>query len=239
VCGRIVSTSSPDALALVFGADIITADAVKLGEQGPRDNVPPTLPIFVVVDKRQMTDESVTNTRALTAFRWGLIPSWSREGPAGPKLHNARAETVAEKPSFRAAFAKRRCLIPVDGFYEWQRAGFDGPAKDRPVFRFDYGDDQPFALAGIWETWRPPLTPSLPSNFRLTESADSPDSTTNSDPTSVLVRSVAVITRPADQIMSPIHNRMPAVIHGQDWDLWCDPSADAGQALSDAYALLR
>lgn len=108
----------------------------------PRYNIAPTQPIGIV----RFNAQAGTPEWALTA--WGLVPSWSKDPTIGSRMINARAETAAEKPSFRAAFRRRRCLIPVDGFYEWQKQG----SRKQPYF-INMEDDAPFAFAGLWEYW--------------------------------------------------------------------------------------
>jgi putative SOS response-associated peptidase YedK len=106
----------------------------------PRFNIPPTVDIPVI----RFVDEG----RRLSLMRWGLLPSWTKDPKKAPLLNNARAETVTQKPSFRTAFKERRCLIPVDGFYEWQPVG-----KKKQPYYFRRPDEKPFAFAGLWETW--------------------------------------------------------------------------------------
>ena len=124
-------------------------------------------------------------------MRWGLIPSWTKSAAAGTPMINARAETVAERPTFRTAFRRRRCLILADGYYEWQRNG-----SRRTPFRITLASGEPFAFAGLWETWR--------------------------DPDGELVRSCAIITTTANGMLSPIHDRMPAILPRELESLWLD-----------------
>jgi putative SOS response-associated peptidase YedK len=131
-------------------------------------------------------------------LRWGLIPSWAKDPAMGAKLINARAETVAEKPSFRSAFRHRRCLVVADGFYEWQKQ----EGKKQP-FYFRLQDGQPFAFAGLWESWK--------------------------DPNGEVVDSCTILTTEANQLMQPIHDRMPVILASQDYDLWLDPTVQSEQ----------
>ncbi|GLU46733.1 DUF159 family protein [Nocardiopsis ansamitocini] len=164
----------------------------------------------------------------LVTLRWGLVPSWAKDPNVGYRMINARSETVAEKPAFRDAFARRRCLIPADAYYEWQLLTVDGPGGARPgtspatdpdhkarkakagkrPFAVHYGGGRPLALAGIFERWR---NPELPGQ----------------DPAAWLW-SVAVITAEAEAGLARIHERMPVVVGEHDWETWLD--ADAGQA---------
>src|SRR5690348_1098517 len=136
MCGRFLQLSDPDELARVFG--LVLEDLPGLV---PRYNVAPTQAVAAV---RLDGDK-----RVLTLLRWGLIPSWAKDPKIGYSLINARAETVAEKPAFRAAFKARRCLVPASGFYEWQATG----ARQKQPYHFRSKDGQPFAFAGLWERW--------------------------------------------------------------------------------------
>jgi putative SOS response-associated peptidase YedK len=138
VCGRYTLRTSGKGLAKAFGL----ANEPSLS---PRYNIAPTQPVPII---RVLRTNPETNERELLPFRWGLIPSWADDPAIGNRLINARAETVATKPSFRAALKKRRCLIPADGFYEWKKEG----ANKQPL-HICRKDGQPFAFAGIWEEW--------------------------------------------------------------------------------------
>ena len=155
----------------------------------PRTYVAPGSPIAIV---RMEAGE-----RRFALVRWGLIPSWTRELQPGRPLINARAETVAEKPSFRNAFRRRRCLIPADGFYEWKG---DVPGRKQPYFihRPDHGL---FGFAGLWEHWM---------------SADGSE-----------IETACIITTAPNATMAAIHNRMPVVIQPGDFETWLDPDESA------------
>jgi putative SOS response-associated peptidase YedK len=129
-------------------------------------------------------------------LRWGLIPSWAKDPSIGARMINARAETLAEKPAFRSAFRKRRCLVAADGFYEWQQRG-TGPKQP---YRIAARNSGPFAFAGLWERWRNP--------------AEGHD-----------VESCTIVTTGANALLSPIHNRMPVILAPESYDLWLDPEA--------------
>jgi putative SOS response-associated peptidase YedK len=152
-----------------------------------RYNIAPTQEIAVVVE----TDAG----RALEMMRWGLIPSWSKDPKLGPPLFNARSETVAEKPSFRTALRRRRCLIPADGFYEWKKEG-----KLKLPFYIRRPDEQPFAFAGLWEQWQD-------------------------------VTSCTVLTTTANDLMKPLHDRMPVILSPNDYDVWLDLRNDDPEKL--------
>jgi putative SOS response-associated peptidase YedK len=166
MCGRFVQTSSPKKLS----------ERMRLPEGSlfdrPRFNVAPTQPIAVI------------RPGELVALRWGLVPSWSKDGKG---FINARAETAAEKPTFRSAFKKRRCLIPADGFYEWQKT--EG-GKKQPFF-IRMRDEEPFAFAGLWEG-----------------------------------ETCAILTTAANDLMRPIHDRMPVIFAADDYERWlAEPDA--------------
>ena len=136
---------------------------------------------------------TVTNDgrRRGSYMRWGLIPSWARSVSVGNRMTNARAETVAERPSFRTAFQRRRCLVLADGFYEWERKG----SSRRPM-RIMMASGEPFAFAGLWDAWR--------------------------DSMGEVVRSCTIITTGANELLSPIHDRMPVILPRELESLWLD-----------------
>jgi len=155
MCGRIILTSAPHVLAEKFFLDMVP-DLV------PRYNIPPTSDIAAVVPNPR------SDGRLVRMFRWGLVPPWSPGPEVGAKMINARSETVLEKPSFRDAFRSRRCLIPVDGFYEWQKRG-----GARQPFVFRRRDSGVFALAGLWDHWEYPGGHRLETCTILTTAANS------------------------------------------------------------------
>lgn len=194
MCGRFVSVSSPDLLAQRFHTDeVALADGAK-----PADyNVTPRAQIYVV--RRRKTGET-----QLSTARWGLVPSWAKDPKVGDRQINARAESVATKPAYRRAFERRRCLIPADGFYEWQRA--QGKRRKQPVF-IRARDGEPLALAGLWEVWRE-------------NEADD------------WLRSCAIITTDANELLAPIHDRMPVILPESAWEGWLDPDNHDRDALA-------
>lgn len=191
MCGRFALITPEETLAEHFGlqpppATTATSSTSMASSLIPRYNIAPTQPVVAV----RRNPES--GARELAIFRWGLIPSWSKDMKIGSRLINARSETVAEKPSFRAAFKYRRCLIPADGFYEWQQIN----GRKQPVY-IHGSDGKPLALAGLWETWHAP----------------------DSSP----VESCTILTTEPNELVAPIHNRMPVVIEPPDYEMWLDP----------------
>ena len=182
MCGRVVTTSSPEELSEYVAA----CDVIEVLE-GPDHNVAPSglLPVAWVGDQAD-------SSRVLGVARWGLVPSWATDPAVGLRLFNARAETVAVKPSFRAAFRRRRCLVLIDGFYEWGLSIAGSPKQPWFVYR---ADGSPLALAGLWES-------------------RSDDGRT--------LRTCTVVTVPANADLAPVHHRMPAVVSEDDWDCWLD-----------------
>jgi len=196
MCGRFAQFTSGQALEEQF-------EASYAGDRLPaRYNVAPGTPILICRAERD-------GRRRLDPAHWGLIPSWAKDRKIGYRTINARAETVAEKPAFRAAFRRRRCLIPADGFYEWQ-ASADG----KQPFFIRRGDRCPFAFAGLWEGWTDP------------ESGESLESAT-------------IIVTTANERLRPIHDRMPVILDPEDYAAWLDPRAserDPLLALLKPYA---
>jgi putative SOS response-associated peptidase YedK len=183
MCGRMTMRTDPSDVARIFDAEV--RDPATLNELGPRYNVAPTQPIEVIVQRE--------DGRFLELHRWGLVPSFARSVSAGNRLINARAETVATSPAFRTSFARRRCIIPADGFYEWRREG----ARKQP-YLIHAADDRPLAFAGLWAPWRNPATGEW-------------------------ILSAAVVTTGANGIVGQLHDRMPAILEPSEWPIWGDP----------------
>jgi putative SOS response-associated peptidase YedK len=183
MCGRIALFSPPIRLARLLDAAL----AAGIDPDGhPSWNVGPQRRLFAVTEQE--------SGRVLDRYRWGLVPSWSKDPAIGNRLFNARGETVAEKPSFRSAFAKRPCVIPVDGFYEWDHR--DGHAK-QPNY-FTRTDAQPMLFAGLFEFWHDPTGPSDGASLAT----------------------CTIITTEPSVDMDDIHNRMPVVLEPDDVDVW-------------------
>ena len=158
----------------------------------PRYNIAPSQRVLAIIG------DDKGNRAGL--LRWGLIPSWAKDADIGNRMINARSETIAEKPSFRRALQKRRCLILADGFYEWRQEG----KKKTPLF-ISLASREPFAFAGLWETWRPP----------------------DGEP----IHSCTIITTTPNSLMEPIHNRMPVILSRKVEGLWLDRTVDDPQKL--------
>ena len=182
MCGRFTLILDPAAIQLDLNLGDVPPDL------HPRYNTAPTQPVAVVTDPV---------SRDVQMFRWGLIPAWAKDPSIGSRMINARSETLVEKPSFRTAFARRRCLILADGFYEWYRPAGEG-ARPQPYY-FRLASGQPFGFAGLWDTWRPP--------------AGEPIST------------CTIITCAANERVARIHDRMPVILDKTALWSWLDPSA--------------
>jgi putative SOS response-associated peptidase YedK len=189
MCGRYAVTLPPEALR----------EAFAYREQPnfpPRFNIAPTQPVPVVrLEQGQ---------RQFILMRWGFIPGWVKDPKSFPLVINIRSESAQEKPSFRAAFLRRRCLMPADGFYEWHRIGEGRQRENRP-YLFRRPDRAPFAFAALWETWH---------------SQDGSE-----------IDTVAMLTGPANGQMAAIHDRSPVVVQPEAFDAWLDPAAEAGDLL--------
>jgi putative SOS response-associated peptidase YedK len=152
---------------------------------------------------REEEREGVPAARELRVLRWGLVPYWAKEASGGARMINARAETVAVKPAFRRAFAKRRCILPADGYYEWQTISADGEKpRKQPYFIYRSGGDL-LAFAGVYELWR--------------------DETVPPDHERAWLWTAAIITTQATDDVGQIHDRMPMVIEPDQWADWLDP----------------
>jgi putative SOS response-associated peptidase YedK len=180
-------------------AEIFEAED-RIDAPGGRYNLAPTDEAAVVVQRE--------DHRAITAYRWGLIPHWSESASTGNRMFNARAETLDRQPAFRYAFSKRRCLVPTDAYYEWLRVGKVGQpyAIVRP-------DGRPIALAGLWAGWK-------------------------DEDTGEVIRSFTIITTSANEMMAPIHDRMPVMLPEDAWERWLDPGRTAGAGLGELKGLL-
>lgn len=224
MCGRFVSVSSPQLLADRFGVDETAISGSGLPEGLPEHeadyNVTPRAEVLVVRERPPRGEDAAEHahaTRVLSLVRWGLVPSWAKDLSVGDRMINARAESVTEKPAFRRAFAKRRCIVPADAFYEWKvgsrpprhqasaEPGATGRKGPRQPYCIRRRDGEPLAFAGLWEIWRNPRI----------DDADAPDA---------WVRSCTIITTRANGVLAPIHDRMPVVLDEASWDEWLEPA---------------
>jgi putative SOS response-associated peptidase YedK len=187
MCGRFTLTHDINAIAQAFNVPVPPSL-----QTGARYNIAPTQNIVTV-----MNDGSTH----LDLLRWGLIPSWAKEESIGSKMINARAETLAEKPSFKRLLRSRRCLVVADGFYEWKKE----PGGKTPMY-ITLQDGDLFAFAGLWDTWK------------------------NADEEQI--RTCTIITTGPNELMAPIHNRMPAILTPEARDAWLDST------LHDEHALV-
>ena len=206
MCGRYAASKDPSALVEEFG---VTAPVEERLE--PDYNVAPTKKAAIVV--------SAKGERALHVARWGLVPSWAKDPSIGARMANARVESVAEKPAFRSSLAKRRCLVPADGYYEWyQPPGEPGqPASARPrkqPFFIHPADGSSIAMAGLYAWWRDP-----------SGGAEAP-----------WLLTCTIITTAASDALGHIHERMPMTVDRADWGQWLDPdvTVDPGAFLHPA-----
>lgn len=198
MCGRFTLTTPAEIVEEFFGlADRVTHQ--------PRYNIAPTQQTLIV---RKAPERAA---REAAYVQWGLIPSWAKDRAIASKLINARGETVAEKPSFRAAFKQRRCLVVADGFYEWRAAAAKGASKQ--PYWISSADGKPMGFAGLWERW--------------SRDADIP------------VESCTIITTTPNTLMEPIHKRMPVILEPSDFPAWLDMSDARAPALKAVQNLLR
>ncbi|MCK8502779.1 MULTISPECIES: SOS response-associated peptidase [Myxococcus] len=187
MCGRVTVRTSPDQLVVELGLA-----GIRMAVDRPRFNLSPTQLMPVVPND---------GARMLDAFRWGLIPSWAKDASIGNKLINARGETVAEKPSFRSALKRRRCLVLVDGWFEWKQS-----TKPKTPFYFHRADGKPLALAGLWEEW-------------------------TAQDTGEVLRTCTIITTGPNALMAPIHDRMPVILPPPAQEVWLRPEPQESSVL--------
>lgn len=185
MCGRFTLNTSAKIIAEFFKLS-------EVPDIKPRYNIAPTQSVATVTVEREKMQ------RQFQFMRWGLIPSWAKDMKIGSHTINARSETVAEKPAFRSAIKHRRCLIIADGFYEWQPQG-----KKKQPYYFQMGNNEPFAIASLWENWRSPEAEN--------------------------VVSCSIITTAANETVQPVHDRMPVILPEDVWEQWLDPSINNSQ----------
>jgi len=190
MCGRFSLALDPEELREVFG--LVETPTLWI----PRYNIAPTQPVAVITDAARPK---------LDYMRWGLVPSWAKDISIGQKLINARAETIREKPSFRSAFSRRRCLIPADGFFEWKKTEGSKKTPAEPYY-FRLRGGKPFAFAGLWEIWHSPEGDEL--------------------------KTCTILTTDANELVGTVHQRMPILFEVDEAWMWLQPlAADALLAL--------
>jgi putative SOS response-associated peptidase YedK len=194
MCGRYFLTTPGEVLANLFE----TAAAPDLA---PRYNIAPTQTVPIV-------RAAANGAREIALVSWGLVPHWAKERAIGNKLINARGETLAEKPSFRDAYRKRRCLLPADGYFEWKRPESGGSVKQPYAFRAR--DGRPFALAGLWSSWKDPASGET-------------------------LESCAIVTTSPNELAATVHDRMPVIVAPERFELWLG----AGAPTADFASLLE
>ena len=190
MCGRFTLALSPEDIAALLRMNQELDDELGLA---PRHNITPSQPILAAV---QQTEQDNPEPAFL---QWGLVPSWANDPSIGNRMINARSETVSEKPAFRDAFRSRRCLIPADGFYEWQLRG-----KSKQPWMFRAKDAPGFCFAGLWGTWSP----------------------RNGGQS---LNTCTILTTQANELMAPVHHRMPVIVPADQHDVWW--KAEAGDPL--------
>ncbi|MEU6642190.1 SOS response-associated peptidase [Saccharomonospora sp. NPDC046836] len=212
MCGRYAATKDPATLMKEFDA----VDGTEGKAPAENYNVAPTKNIVSVVERHPRDEdgnvvEEEPPVRSLRVMRWGLVPFWAKDAAIGSRMINTRAETAKEKPAFRKALVRRRCIIPADGWYEWRAVEGTGKKAPKEPFYMTTRDGSSLAFAGIWETWRDP----------------------KGEPDSPPLITCSVITTDAVGQLAGIHDRMPLVLLPQRWQAWLDPDrADATELLA-------
>lgn len=184
MCGRFNSIASGKDFASVYDAQFLT------DELSSNFNVAPTTLVYVL--HRQ------DGGRVLDVMSWGLVPSWSKDKTRAASMINARSETLTEKPSFRNLVSEHRCILPIQGFYEWQNLASETKKPKKQAHYITRVDEQPMTLAGLWTIWK--------------------------QPDSSLLRTCTIITTEANEILSPIHHRMPVILERDSVDIWLGES---------------
>jgi putative SOS response-associated peptidase YedK len=189
MCGRYILTRDARELGRVFGAAV--QPALK-----PRYNIAPSQPVPAVRVDRD------TGRRTVDLLRWGLVPRWADDSSIGYRMINARAETAATKPAYRSAMKYRRCLVPADAFYEWQKT----PSGRKQPYAIQMADGAPFAFAGLWEHWQ--------------------DAHGNE------LETCTILTTDANALLAKLHDRMPVILAPEQYDAWLDPANQDAKSLT-------
>ena len=205
MCGRDAASRNPDDLVEEFEVVARPEEVLE-----PDYNVAPTKKVYAVMDRAARGDKQGPPRRELAVVRWGLVPSWAKDPSIGSRMINARMETVAEKPAYKRAFAKRRCLLPADGYFEWYTPedgpkGKNGKPLKQPFF-IHPKDGGVLAMAGLYELWR--------------------DRTRDDDDPLAWLMTATVLTTTAEDAVGMIHDRSPLLVERERWSDWLDPAVD-------------
>jgi putative SOS response-associated peptidase YedK len=194
MCGRFTQKAPWEKVKKEFKVASDSGTLIK-----PRFNIAPAQMIAAV--------RVLEGARELSALKWGLVPAWAKEAEIGHRMINARAETLSEKPSFREAFRRRRCIIPASGFYEWQKKG----SGAKQPYYFYLKDKDVFGFAGLWEEWLDKETGEV-------------------------LETCTIITTEANQVLEPVHDRMPVILKPEDYEQWLDPQENVSERLQKLLA---
>jgi putative SOS response-associated peptidase YedK len=197
MCGRYAASRRPEDLVEEFEVDGLPEQVLE-----PSYNVAPTQTVYAVVERTPKDEPERAPVRSLQPVKWGLVPSWAKDPSIGNRMINARMETVAEKPAYKKAFAKRRCLLPADGYFEWYG---ETKGKKQPFF-IHPSDGSVLAMAGLYELWRD-----------KSKADDDPDR---------WLWTCTVLTTSAEDDLGRIHDRMPLLVERQRYHAWLDPAKD-------------
>lgn len=202
MCGRYVLKTSTPELARIFGVEAGASGSDSAWLDAATGELSDITSFNVAPTQMVMTCRSDDHgQRNLLPMRWGLVPSWSKDDKSAARMINARSETVSQRPAFRSALERRRCLVPASGFFEWKREG-----KHRLPYYFSLRTGEPFAFAGLWEVWRRP---------------------DRDDP----LISCTILTTEANSLVGPVHGRMPVILQPDSFEAWLDVKAQPPSAI--------
>jgi putative SOS response-associated peptidase YedK len=208
---------------LVAEFELDSVDFPETEQLEPDWNVAPTKPVYAVVTRRQKdAPAEEPATRRLVVLRWGLVPFWASDPKVGSRMINARIETAATKPAFREAFAKRRCLLPADGYYEWYATDTPAGKPTKQPYFIRRRDGGTLAMAGLYEFWRAP--PRQPATSGKSAQRDDP---------SAWLRTCTVLTTTATDAIGHIHDRQPMFVEPDSWSTWLDPTVSDAAVVAD------
>jgi putative SOS response-associated peptidase YedK len=211
MCGRFTSSTQLSLLAERFRAEPVGVE----GHQ-PSWNVTPVSDVLVII-------AGTDGARQLRKLRWGLVPKWAKDPSGGARMINLRAETVREKKSWQTSLARRRCIIPIDGFYEWQDMGKGN--KKQPIY-ITTRESQPLALAGLWETWRDRSASEGGDDTAKSGQRGDAGSTGGG------LWTCTILTTTPNKLLASVHHRMPVILPPETWDAWLDPANANIEALT-------